>query len=274
MRQYILPETYNGAPSLVLRGKESQYLSRVLRLKKGQQILGRDREGTTYQLTLQQIDKTSCTLLCQKIEGDTTVYSTDVLPSFCGPYPNLVLMQCVCKGKKEEQIIRQATEIGVSQIVLIQSSYCVPDRLDKDEKAITARFDRLNRQVKEALQQSGSPIPTELVPQVVPLSDLPHWWNNRGPVLFFHQSVRTEKQKSFGEYIRTSSMETPIALLVGPEGGFSEEECTFLETAGFHPVLLKTNILRSETAGLYALSALQVHMTEWNTKPVHLSKQE
>jgi 16S rRNA (uracil1498-N3)-methyltransferase len=42
----------------------------------------------------------------------------------------------------------------------------------------------------------------------------------------------------------------------------SEEECIFLEDAGFHPVLLRTNILRSETAGMYALSAIQTIMTE------------
>ncbi len=262
MRQYILPKTFKGESSLVLKGKESQYLSKVLRLKEGQHILGRDHEGKAYQLTVDRISNRECTLSCQQVEEDASVQTTDALPSYTGPYPNLTLMQCLCKGKKEEQIVRQATEIGTREIVLIQSRYCVPDLSGKREKALDNRFQRLDRQVKEALQQSGSPVPTEIVPKVIALTEIPKWWNNRGPALFFHQSKRQETQKTLHELIEEIPIETPIALLVGPEGGLSEEECIFLEDAGFHPVLLRTNILRSETAGMYALSAIQTIMTE------------
>ncbi len=265
MRQYVLPKTFRGEPSLVLKEKESQYLSKVLRLKEGQQILGRDQEGKVYQLTIEKISKQQCTLSCHQVKEDASVQTTDALPSYSGPYPNLTLMQCLCKGKKEDQIVRQATEIGTREIMLIQSRYCVPNLSSKNEKALGNRFERLNRQVKEAIQQSGSPIPTEIIPEVITLSELPTWWNNRGPVLFFHQSKRYETQKTLHEIVGNLPIETPIALLVGPEGGFSEEECTTLEDAGFHPVLLRTNILRSETAGIYALSAIQTIMTEKNT---------
>lgn len=262
MRQYILPKTFKGESSLTLKGKESQYLSKVLRLKEGQHILGRGQDGKSYQLTIEKIEKQECRLSCMELKEDASVQTTDALPSYAGPYPNLTLMQCLCKGKKEDQIVRQATEIGVREIVLVQSRYCVPDLSSKSEKALGNRFERLDRQVKEALQQSGSPISTEMVPEVITLSEIPKWWNNRGPALFFHQSKRQETQKTLHDLVESLPMETPIALLVGPEGGFSEEECIFLEDAGFHPVLLRTNILRSETAGIYALSAIQTIMTE------------
>lgn len=247
---------------MVLEGKESQYLTKVLRLKVGQQILGRDAKGNRYVLKLTDIARHSCTLSCTVAEAQDSVQSTDELPSFQGPYPNLVLLQCLCKGKKEEQIVRQATEIGVHTIALVSSRYCVTDLSDKKESALASRFERLEAQIKEAIQQSGSPVPTQLERNVIPLSELPSWWGNRGLGLFFHQSSRPHMQQTLASLVHTLPFQTPIAVLIGPEGGFSDEECLFLEDHGFTAVLLKTNILRSETAGIYALSALQVLMTE------------
>ena len=262
MRQYILPSSYQGEPTLILEGKESQYLNRVLRLRIGEQFLGRDSKGNKYQLTMESITKKGCTISCQKVDQEQDIASTDALPSYQGPFPNLVLLQCLCKGKKEEQIVRQATEIGVSTIALVESRYCIPDLSEKKEKATQTRLERLQAQIKEALQQSGSAVPTQLENQVLPLSQLPSWWENRGLALFFHQSKCTDEQKTLSQLVLDYPIDKPIAVLVGPEGGFSEEECTFLQTSGFKPVLLRTNILRCETAGIYALSALQVLLTE------------
>ncbi len=262
MRQLVLPRSYEGAPVLELKGKESHYLTKVLRLKKGQQILGRDTEGHMILLTLTEITASGCVLSCRQVDSTMQVQTTDTLPSYQGPYPNLVLLQCLCKGKKEEQIFRQATEIGAATLALVSSRYCVTDLSDKKEKAVQARFERLDAQIKEALQQSGSPIPTHLVPEVLELKDVPTWWADRGLAMFFHQSTRSEKQETLTSLLKGHPLQVPVCVLIGPEGGFSDEECSFLEQSGFHPVLLKTNILRSETAGLYALSAIQVLLTE------------
>ena len=262
MRQYLLPQSYRGEETLYVQGKESQYLTKVLRLKVGQQMLGRDQKGEVYQLTLIQIEKNQCLLSCKKQAEAKSVQSTDSLPSYQGPYPKLVLLQCLCKGKKEEQIVRQATEIGVSSIALVQSRYCVVDLSDKKEAGLQARFDRLDTQIKEAIQQSGSPVPTTLTRKVLSLSELPQWWNNQGLAIFFHQSSRKNPQETLSSLLSSYPMDKSIAVLIGPEGGFSDEECDFLEANHFEPVLLKTNILRSETAGIYALSAIQVLLTE------------
>lgn len=262
MRQYVLPQSYRGTPFLELEGKESQYLTRVLRLKVGQQILGRDCQGVKYLLTIKEIRDQSCMLSCQQVDQMEAVETTDTLPSYQGPYPNLVLLQCLCKGKKEEQIFRQATEIGATTLALVSSRYCVADLSEKKDKAVQARFERLESQIKEALQQSGSPIATHLVKQVLDLQEVPPWWNNRGLAIFFHQSTRSEEQQTLTSLLKDYNLDKPVCVLIGPEGGFSDEECSFLERSDFKPVLLRTNILRSETAGIYALSAIQVLLTE------------
>ncbi|MCK9547141.1 MAG: RsmE family RNA methyltransferase [Sphaerochaeta sp.] len=260
MRQFILPSSYDGEGTLVLTGKESRYLSRVLRLKVGSQIAARDREGKSYSMTITAISREHCSLTPSK--GETSLAT---LPAYSGPMCNLVLMQCLLKGHKEDTLVRQATEIGVSSIALVQSRHCVSDAKERS----ASRIERLNAKIREALQQSGSSISTHLERQIVPLLQLPAWWGGRGTALFFHQST-IALQQDLPSVVSTLSCDGPVGVLIGPEGGFSDEECAFLSHNGFIPVMLKTNILRSETAAIYALSALQVLMNN-TIKPLHLS---
>ena len=258
MRQFILPPSYTGEGELTLTGKESRYLTRVLRLKAGQQIVARSSTGATLVMTISSVSKDQCTLITVSAPITEAVQS-EMLPAYNGPFAPLCLMQCLLKGRKEDELVRQATEIGATSITLVQSRHSIPDAKEKGQ----ARIARLETKVREALQQSGSPIPTRLEPEIIDLSDLPAWWAGRGPALFFHQSDRGQ-QHTLTSLAQDLSIDEPIGILIGPEGGFSEDECTFLTDHGFIPVLLKTNILRSETAAIYALSALQTLLNERN----------
>lgn len=247
---------------LVLTGKESQYLTKVLRLKVGSRLIGRDRRGESWLLELEQIGKNNCILSVSPLGEAEVDVATDALPSYQGSYPRLFLYQCLCKGKKNEMIVRQATEIGVEEITFVQSKYCVKDYSHKKDTTLGSQKERLDSQVKEAIQQSGSPIPTCLTEKVLALADLPRHWDNRGLFLFFHQSKRSEDQQTLPQLLSSIEADTPVAILVGSEGGLSDEECAFLEDAGFRAVMVRGNILRSETAAIYALAAVQVLLTE------------
>lgn len=262
MRLYLLPPSFHGQPSLAVSGKDAQYLTRVLRLKQGQRLTGRDADGALWHLTIQEIGRDRCVLHCEPAEHMEA--TTDALPDYGGPLPRIVLFQCLCKGKKLEQIVRQATEIGACRIVPVQSKHCVVDIFAKRQDAVEDRTARLEAMVKEAVQQSGSRIPTKVEPPIA-FSDIPSYWGNRGLGLFFHQSI-VEGQLALTEtvaaYRREHGQEAPVAVVIGPEGGLAPEETTLLEQAGFKPILLKTNILRAETAAVYALAAVQTIMTE------------
>ena len=263
MRQYLLDSSFTGEQKkLIITDKESMYLTKVLRLKVGERLLGRDRNGKPWLLQLEQIEKNSCILSISPLgEGEVDV-ATDSLPSYKGSYPRLFLYQCLCKGKKNETIVRQATEIGVEEITFVLSKFCVKDFSYKKGNSLGPLEDRLESQIKEAIQQSGSPIPTHLSQEIIPLADIPRQWDNKGLFIFFHQSTRGEQQQSLPQLLSTVQPDTPIAILIGSEGGFSDDECTFLEDSGFIPVMLKGNILRAETAAIYALSTIQVLLTE------------
>jgi 16S rRNA (uracil1498-N3)-methyltransferase len=251
MRQYVLPSSYKGESLLTLEKKDSQYFIKVLRLKKGDKIIARDEEGKIYQLSLVDYDKTSCTLSSTPISSINEGESTDSLPSYTGQYPNIHLFQCTCKGKKNEGIVRMATEMGVASIALIQSNHCISKKDKKDNT-------RLEAIIKEAKQQSGSPIPTTFE-GVINIGELPKIWKDK--LIFFHQTG-LDDQKDLKTLLLDFPIEKPIGILIGPEGGLSDDECQILIREGFDPVLLKTNILRAETAAICAISAVHTLLME------------
>lgn len=249
MRLYVLPESYNGEQTLKIKGNDSRYFTRVLRLKEGSKVIGKTHSGALYQMELASFNRNSCLFSLTPLESAEKGEGTDTLPCENKGLPPLHLFQCTCKGKKNDTIIRMATEIGVSSITLVQSKYCVAK---KDQ----ANLDRYRTITKEAMQQSGSLVNTT-IEEVLDLKDVPSFWNNRGPLLFFHQENR-EGQPDLASFLQDVAPSTPVAILIGSEGGLAEEECKFLEDNKGTPILLKTNILRAETAAIYALSIAQM----------------
>ncbi len=264
MRLYLMPASFNGSDTIELTGNESQYLVRVLRLKVGQHITGRDATGNLWDLTIEATTKNSCILSCRSLQDGTDAQTTDTLPQYTTKLPPIFLLQGLLKGKKMQMVVRQATEIGACSIIPFQSRFCVVDVSSKKASAVEEKTERLDAMVKEAIQQSGSRVPTT-IEEPMQLSAIPSWWNNRGLGLFFHQ-VDTGEQDQLTDIVRSYVAEhgpdAPVAIMVGPEGGFSDDEVGLLMEAGFKPVLLKTNILRAETAAIYALAVVQSLMTE------------
>ena len=255
MRQYLLSKNYHGEETVSLSEKESRYLTKVLRYPLGTRFNGLDQNGKVYDLVL--ID--AQTLHASPAEHGKAKRESDTLPSVTH-LPRLHLLQCLCKGKKDDAIVRQATEIGAVSITFVQSRFCVSDASRKSMKALMAKNDRYEAIIKEAVQQSGSAIPTQLTPKVLAINDIPSFCKD-GLGIFFHQAPRSQQQE-LGSLLAQVPQDTDIYLLTGSEGGLSDEECALLEEGGMYPVLLKTNILRAETAAIYALAACQTLLQE------------
>lgn len=254
MRLFLLPPAFRPQEPLVLTGKDYNYIVRVLRLKEGQEITGRDTEGKTWALVIENISQKSCTLISEENPGAGA--TTDTLPS-CRPEKTIVLYQCIPKGRKTDDIIRMATEAGVTRIVLVHSRNCVSDFSGSEQ----GKFSRFESVVREAIQQSGSVVPTA-VEGVTDIKDVPAHFRNlckdlgtEGKGLFFHQCPLGEKQQDLVGLL--SGFDGAVGILIGSEGGLTETETQDLIASDFAPVLLKTNILRCETAAIYAIGAVQ-----------------
>jgi 16S rRNA (uracil1498-N3)-methyltransferase len=268
MRQFLLPAAYRETTVLTVTGKEFHYLCRVRRVREGEGLRGIDRNGGRYDLTVLRIEPGRCTL---KVEpSDRGPEETDEAASLSadgaddrtqGHGPFITLCQCLPKGRKLDQIVRQVTEAGVSRIVPVESAHSVT-RIESRTDAMK-KLERWERVAREALQQCGAPRPPEIIAPVA-LTQVPGLLEPGELGLFFHQ------ERISGVSLHRYLAERPdrITYVVGPEGGLSNDETRFLLDHGFKPVYLGQNILRTETAALYALAAITLLVLEiesWKT---------
>ena len=157
---------------------------------------------------------------------------------------HLTLAQGIAKGEKMDFLIQKAVELGVKRIIPIQTERCVV-RL-KAEK-IAKRIDHWQKIANHACEQSGRSIIVDIaLPQT--LTELLSKYNHNGFVLS-HRA--TEKLQM---------MEKPskAMVLIGPEGGLSDDEIKQAVQTGFQSITLGKRIFRTETASLVAIANMQL----------------
>ena len=159
----------------------------------------------------------------------------------------ITLLFALTKGDKIDLVLQKATELGVKKVALITSERTVVSYDNKDIDKKLARFSKI---MKEASEQSHRVVVPELL-GIFNLKSLPK------EALSDINYVAYEKDASkTNEMFEGLEKNKSISILVGPEGGFSEQEITHLVNQGFIRTSLGKRILRAETAAIYALSVL------------------
>lgn len=270
MRQLILENQTFKNGLLTLGTKDFKYLRQVLRIKTGDMLNVRLQDGTLQTTTVASIDdkaKKIILQICANPAEEKTI-TRGVQATQTQSAQNLAnhqywLFQFVPRPQKFEQIVRQATECGVAVIVPIIGEY-------SEKSSITAlegnKKERIEKIIREARQQSGSPIETKVL-QPVTLEKAVELWKEEKGELGIVLSERNEKSESLKLIMEeVAGNETPVrkvAVAVGSEGGISPEEIsTLLEKGLFHAVHFSVNILRCETAALYGIAAIQTAFEE------------
>ena len=160
---------------------------------------------------------------------------------------DITLLFALTKGDKTDLVLQKATELGVKKVALITSERTVVSYENKDIDKKLARFSKI---MKEASEQSHRVVVPELL-GVFNLKNLPK------EALSDINYVAYEKDASkTNEMFEGLTNGKSISILVGPEGGFSEQEINSLTAQGFIRTSLGKRILRAETAAIYALSVL------------------
>ncbi len=209
------------------------HLIRVLRMNDGDPVRLFNGDGHEYAGQLCDVQKKSASVLVG-----------DILRSEADTPLKLQLGQVVSKGDRMDFTIQKATELGISDITPLWSERCEVrlkgERLDK-------KMEHWQKVAISACEQSGrNRIPTIHQPQY-----FADWAknNNADVRLLLHP----HRQKPLRDYPQPAN----VALLVGPEGGFSEQEVEMAMSSGFAGLTLGPRILRTETAALAALSVFQ-----------------
>lgn len=272
MRQFISSEFPDKKGFLRIYGKDFRYLRQVLRLKSGDMLAVRFSDGTLRNTTVCKIDENSREILVQicgnpektgnSCDDDITrgTKAQEIQKSL--PDTEYFLFQYIAKPVKMEQIIRQATECGVKFVVPVSGEF------SQKQNVLSMRHskkERLERIVREARQQSGSPVETEILEPLTTEEAVLFWKKNISSLSAEEKNVavalweRSEKTVSLKEIFDSEKNKKikKIAIAVGCEGGISPEEIDALISAGFYAVHFPGNILRCETAALYGIAAVQ-----------------
>lgn len=260
MRQLILDCELDKQNTVTLIGKNYRYLVNVLRLKESDVIDVRLKNGALIKMELISVlDKKALLKQVESLANEQSAVQgvkADSIQTEMHQFTKMWLFQFLPQGPKMDLIVRQATECGVSVIVPIIGQY------SKNTES-NLRFERWNRIIKEARQQSGSPIDTQ-VTKPCTIQEACTLWNkgsngkNANAFILHEDSSACKNQDaSKTESSKTLASEKVLALAVGSEGGFSADEFEQLKNVGFCPIHFKTNVLRCETAALYGIAVIQ-----------------
>ena len=160
---------------------------------------------------------------------------------------DITLLFALTKGDKIDLVLQKATELGVKKVALIASERTVVSYDNKDVDKKLLRFQKI---MKEASEQSHRVVVPELL-GIFNLKNLPkEVYSDLNYVAYEKDASQVEAM--FEGLIKGKS----ISILIGPEGGFSEQEINRLVDQGFIRTSLGKRILRAETAAIYALSVL------------------
>lgn len=242
MRVFLLDKSYSGGPEYTLKARDRKYLEKVLRLEEGIAFTAKDKDENYYKATLRD---GGYLFLEPTEEKEETLL--DNLSGYTGEFASIDIYFSLLKGKKNESVVRALTEMGARRIVLVVSDFVQEKDLSSHQK------ERLETIMKEAVQQSGAAMPSLTGPvlfkDAVKMAE--------GTKIILHQAKIGETKYLKDVISQNNNLKKITSCFIGPEGGFSDDECLAAVKEGFTPVLLKTNVLRAETASLYIMSSLQ-----------------
>lgn len=229
------PEPITQLGDLALSEDASGHVGRVLRMKPGQEVLLFDGSNYEFPAVISEVSKKSVVVTISEQRSHSVESPL-----------NLHLGQVISRGDKMEFTIQKSVELGVNTITPLISERC---GVKLDQKRFEKKLAQWQKIAIAACEQSGR----NTVPVIRPIMQLEEWCAEQSEALKLNLHPRAQYS--------INTLPGPIErvrLLVGPEGGLSAEEIAMTEQYQFEETLLGPRVLRTETAALTAITALQV----------------
>lgn len=240
MTRFFIPAQQIKDDTVFLLGEDRHHLLNVLRRGVGAEITVLNGKGQEYLVRVTEIGPEKVAgVIIKQVERSTE------------PRVKLNLVQSLPKADKFEFILQKNTELGVGSFQPVISERSTI-RLDPDQAV--KKEERWRKIIQEAAEQSGR--------QIIPVLEPVRVWqdlftNIQGLALIPWEG---EREKTLRQVLETSkSLPERVTVLIGPEGGFSQNEVELAVKAGVIPVTLGPRILRTETAGLVVAAAVLYH---------------
>lgn len=235
MHRFFIPKEWMAGEKVFLKEDRAHQIVDVLRLKPGEHIIVLNNSGWEYEVEIEQT-------------GGDLIKGRVVKKAICTGEPgiSITLYQALLKTDKFELILQKGVELGVSAFVPFISERCVV-RAPSDNRMM-----RWQTIVREAAEQTGRAVLPAL----------------QSAISFREACERADKpaillwEEEKSNSLRTTLRSTPyqnaqaLSIFIGPEGGFPESEAGVAESFGITAVSLGKRVLRAETAGIAAISAV------------------
>ncbi len=230
MEIFYIPDIIDNTEWVTITGAEAKHITKVLRHKAGDELFGTDGRGNEFRLRIEQARGT--TIICRIVEKKTGRRE---------PKHRLALAQALLKGDKLSQVVEGATEVGVNEIIPFVS------------KRVIGKMGETKRRRLEKVAISGmkSSLRTVLpkIGEVVDILRLLKRFAEFSQVLVAYEE---EKETGLAQVLKRDIQS--LLLIVGPEGGFTDDEIKQMKEAGAIPFTLGPRRLKAETAALVVSS--------------------
>lgn len=227
MDYFYTPARLISANDLTIEGDEFAHLTHVMRKEAGEEIVVVDGAGNAYHVRISDFTKRAAR--CEILEHHSRLHE---------PATEVTLAVGILKNPSRfDFLVEKATEVGVTRIVPLLTERTIPRH---------AKTERWQKIALAAMKQSGRCV----LPKVHPLT----------PFRDFVRAATAEQKFIAHEHshkpLAVPGDGTPVAVCIGPEGGFSEGELAEASGNGFEAIGLGERRLRTETAGIVALSRI------------------
>ncbi|MCE0484649.1 MAG: 16S rRNA (uracil(1498)-N(3))-methyltransferase [Methylacidiphilales bacterium] len=243
MKRYYTPSLDRG----FLDAEQSHHCAEVMRQAVGDTCTVFDGNGVEAKARITEIARDEVKF---KVLAKATLPRT--------PHP-VWLAQALTKPKSMDLILQKATELGVSELIPLQSDHSVAQ---VDEEKAEAKVEKWKKLTIEAAKQCGQNWLPVVRPPVAPKDFVASIPKGAVKLIASLQNEAKPLKSVLREHLQGLKAGTPIVVMIGPEGDFTPAEIGLARSTGFVPVSLGKIILRAETAAFFVLSSIAYELME------------
>ena len=234
MSRFYTEQSLSPGQKVILEETSSHHLLRVLRLKPGESLLLFNGNGKEYRAILEEAGKKQATVLVQDSRQPDRESKL-----------HITLGQGVSRGERMDFVLQKSVELGVGSITPLWTKR---SQVQLSGKRLEKRLNHWRGVIRSACEQSGR----VYLAKLHSAAKLPDWYSvNR------KQSLQLVLDPAASLQLSDLTPAREIRILIGPEGGLQSDEISMAEASGFKRIRLGPRILRTETAALATVAAIQ-----------------
>jgi 16S rRNA (uracil1498-N3)-methyltransferase len=243
--RFYTEQSLSPGQKVILEETSSHHLLRVLRLKAGESLLLFNGNGKEYRAILEEAGKKQATVLVQDSRQPDRESKL-----------HITLGQGVSRGERMDFVLQKSVELGVGSITPLWTKR---SQVQLSGKRLEKRLNHWRGVIRSACEQSGR----VYLAKLNGATKLPDWFSvNR------KQSLQLVLDPSASLQLSDLTPAREIRILIGPEGGLQSDETSMAEASGFKRIRLGPRILRTETAALATVAAIQALWGDLSGKAV------